>query len=114
MFHVRSKWNYFAATLMGGALFAGTLLAQGKPTTLTGTVTDAMCGAKHTMMKDTPDKKCTLECVKMGSKYGLIVGDKVYDLDGKEGDLEKFAGAKAKVSGTLDGNTVKVKSVTAG
>jgi len=73
-----------------------------------------MCGAKHTMMKGTPDKECAIQCAKMGSKYGLVVGDKVYDLDGKEGDAEKFAGGKVKVTGTVDGNTIHVKSITAG
>ena len=115
---VRSgKWNYFAALLIGATLLAGSGIAQDKANDkskkdiLSGTVTDSMCGAKHTMMKGTSDKDCTIACVKMGSKYGLVVGDKVYELDAKEGDLEKFAGAKAKVTGTVDGTTVHVSAV---
>ena len=87
--------------------------SKGKTETLTGTVSDAMCGAKHTMMKNGTDKDCTLACVKMGSKYALVVGDKVYELDGKESDLQKFAGAKAQVTGTVDGTKMHVSAVAA-
>ena len=106
-------WNYFAALLMGTTLLLGSAMAQGKgkAETLTGTVSDAMCGAKHTMMKNASDKDCTLACVKMGAKYALVVGDKVYELDGKEADLQKLAGAKAKVTGTVDGAKIHVTSV---
>jgi len=96
---------------LAAALLAATGMAQGKSQTLTGSVTDFLCGAKHTMMKNTPDKECTIACVKAGSKYGLVVGDKVYELDGKEADLEKYAGGKAKVTGTVDGMKMHVTAV---
>ena len=98
-----------AAVILFGATW---LMAQAKPTSFEGVITDTMCGAKHTMMKNVSDKECTLACVKMGSAYGLVVGDKVYELDGKAGDLEKFAGAKAKVTGTVDGAKIHVTSVS--
>lgn len=78
--------------------------------TLEGVVGDSMCGVKH-QMGNIPDKDCTTKCVGMGSKYALIVGDTVYELDGKSGDLEKLAGAKAKVTGSVDGKKVKVTAV---
>ena len=111
----KRKWNYLMALLVAATLMAGSGIAQekGKTVTLSGSITDFMCGAKHTMMPGTPDKECTMACVGMGSKYGLVVGDKVYELDGKEADLQKFAGAKAKVSGTLDGTTIHVTAVSA-
>ena len=116
MLKKRWKWSYLAALLMTATLFAGLGMAQGngKKETLTGTVTDFLCGVKHTMMKDTPDKDCTLACVKAGSKYGLVAGDKVYELDGKEDALAKFAGGKAKVTGTVDGTKLHVTAVAAG
>lgn len=83
--------------------------AGGKEGSLTGTVSDAMCGAKH--MGEAA--ACTKGCVKKGSKYALIVGDKVYTLEGGDADLDKLAGQKATVTGTVDGENVKVASVKA-
>jgi len=106
-----SRW--WGAGLLAVLLIAGTAWAQGKgEQTLTGKVTDMMCGAKHNMA--TPgmsEKDCVATCIKMGSKYGLIVGDKVYELDGKENDLAKLAGAKATVKGKVDGEKITVRSV---
>src|SRR5437016_11198307 len=40
--------------------------------TLTGIVSDSMCGAHH-MAKDKSAAECTRECVKGGMKYALVV-----------------------------------------
>ncbi len=98
-----------AFLLLSGLLFAGS-----KPQTFTGTVSDAMCGAKH-MMPGNP-AECTRACIKNGSAYALVVGDKVYTLDAdasQKDALDKLAGESATVSGSLDGNTIKVASVSA-
>ena len=91
-------------------------LAAGKSQTLTGEVSDAMCGAKHQMPGNPAD--CTRACIKHGSKYALVVGDQVYTLETSDnatlGKLNDLAGAKAKVTGEVDGTTVAVKSVAAG
>jgi hypothetical protein len=88
-------------------------LAGGKSQTLTGQVSDAMCGAKHQMPGDAAG--CTRACVKHGSKYALVVGDKVYTLETSDkatlDQLNDFAGASAKVTGDVDGDTIAVKSV---
>ena len=108
--------SYVSVLIMGGILMAGgMLLTQAalahEEVTMEGMVGDAMCGAKHKM----PDAaKCTAGCVGHGSKYALVVGDKVYELDGKTDGLAKLAGAKAKVKGTLEGNKITVQSVQAG
>jgi hypothetical protein len=86
--------------------------AADKPQTLTGVITDDMCGAKHMMQGSAAD--CVRECVKQGSKYALVVGDTVYTLDGGDkAALDKLAGEKAKVTGTVAGKTMKVTSVAA-
>jgi len=81
----------------------------------TGTVSDAMCGAKHAMAGD--DAGCTRACVGKGSKYALVVGDKVYTLEtsdkGALATLDKQAGAKVTVTGTEKDNTITVSSVKA-
>jgi hypothetical protein len=88
---------------LGGMLFAA------KTETLTGTVGDMMCGAKH--MGDDA-KACTLGCVEHGSDYALVVGDKVYRLKGKTEGLKDYAGKEATVTGTVNGDTVEVASVS--
>ena len=82
------------------------------PRTLTGTVSDAMCGAHH-MAKDKTPAECTRTCVKQGTKYALVVGKKVYTLDGHEAELVKLAGERATVKGSVMGEMVMVESVAA-
>ena len=86
-----------------------------KEGTFTGTVSDAMCGAKH-MMEGDP-AACLRACVQKGSKYALVVGDKVYTLDVKDkaslDALDKLADQKATVKGSADGDTIEVSAVRA-
>ena len=91
-------------------LLAGSM-ALAESTTLTGVVTDQMCGVKHMMAGNAA--KCTRACVKEGSPYALAVGEKIYTLKGHEADLDKFAGDKVTVKGTVSGTTVQVSSVAA-
>jgi len=97
--------------LLGAALLPASFAA--KVQTFTGTVSDAMCGAKHMMPGD--DAACLRACVKKGSQYALVVGDKVYTLDTSDkstlDQLDKLAAAKASVKGEADGDTIKVASV---
>jgi len=87
----------------------------GKAQSFTGTVSDAMCGAKH-MMEGDP-AACLRACIQKGSKYALVVGDKVYTLDTQDQNtlatLDKLADKKAMVKGTADGDTITVSSVVA-
>jgi hypothetical protein len=79
--------------------------------TLTGVVSDAMCGKTH-MAKDKTAAECTHMCVQQGQKYALVVGQKVYTLQGHEDDLNKLAGQSVTVKGSVSGDTVTVSSVT--
>ena len=94
----------------------GALPAFAADKTLTGKVSDTMCGAKHAMAGN--DADCTHACVKQGSKYALVVGDKVYTLDTSDkaslDKLDSLAGATAKVTGDIKGDSIAVKSVAAG
>jgi hypothetical protein len=75
-----------------------------------------MCGAKHTEGNLAP-AACVRDCVKKGANYALVVGDKVYTLNTSDkatlDELNKLAWEQAKVTGTADGDTISVKSVTA-
>ncbi len=92
---------FFAATLCLGA-----------DKSFTGVITDEMCGNDHKMMNVSPDSKCVTDCVKAGSKYALLSGAKVYKLSDQTAPA-KFPGQKVKVTGTLTGDTITVKSVEA-
>ena len=95
-------------------LTLGAMAVSAKTTTVTGTVSDAMCGAKHMMAGD--EAGCTRACVQKGSDYALIVKGKVYKLkanDAAKADLDKLAGKTAKVVGDLNGDTIQVSSVQA-
>lgn len=89
------------------------LSAFAGPTTLTGTVTDDMCGAGKHMMPGKPAATCVRECVKSGAKYALAANGKVYILSGKASQLDALAGQKATVTGDINGNTLTVSSIAA-
>ena len=102
-----------AAVALAIATFLPPALAAGKPETLTGEVSDSMCGAKH--MMEGSAAECTRACVRKGSKYALVVGDKLYALESNDktvlDQLDKLAGNQARVTGTVNSDTVAVKSV---
>lgn len=84
--------------------------ASGQQKTLTGIVSDAMCGTTH-MMTDKPAPECLRYCVKQGTKYALVADKKVYTLEGHEAELDKYAAQKVTVKGTLKGETLTVESL---
>ena len=80
--------------------------------TYTGTLGDAMCGAKHVM---DGSANCTQMCVSHGSKYALIAKDKVYTLAVQDKalltQLNDLAGKNVSVKGTAHDNMIDVVSV---
>jgi hypothetical protein len=78
--------------------------------TLTGTVSDAMCGAHHMIQGKTP-AQCTRECVKQGSDFALVSSGKVYTLKGDKTQFDKFAGENVVVKGKISGTTILVDSI---
>jgi len=106
--------SLFVVTLLAMQLFAQsspTKQTAGADKTLTGVISDSMCGAQH-MAKDKSPAECTRMCVKQGQKYALVVGSKVYTLNGHESELDKMAGQRVKLTGQVSGDTVSVSSVT--
>jgi hypothetical protein len=105
-----------AALLGSASLFLfSPAMAAGKQT-LTGEVGDAMCGVKHMEGEGTP-AQCTRTCVSHGSKYALVVGDKIYVLNTSDkaalAVLDQQAGQKATVTGTVDGTNIEVSKAVA-
>ena len=104
-----------ATVLLGATLALSAAFAAAKPQAFTGKVSDAMCGANHMMSGEAAE--CVRACVRKGSKYALVVGDKVYTLDTSNpaalDQLDKLADRQAKVTGQADGDTITVVSVAA-
>src|SRR5216684_3186442 len=105
-----------AALVLGAGLTISSAFAGSKAETSTGQISDSMCGAKHMMPGDAAE--CTRACVGKGSKYALVVGDKVYTLETKNktalDSLNKLAGEQATITGKLNGETIEVSSIASG
>lgn len=99
------------------AVLAASYAFAAKLQTFTGIVGDAVCGAKHTM--DGDEISCLRTCIQRGSKYDLVVGEKIYVLNFKDQSvadaLDKIASqqARAQVKGEESGGTIDVQSVAA-
>ena len=82
--------------------------------TLTGEVGDAMCGRTH--MEGAP-ADCTRTCVSHGSKYALVVGNKIYTLDTTDkavlAVLDQQAGKNATITGSVNGTSIEVSTAVA-
>ena len=116
MSSVWSKSPVLLATLFLGAISCvPAAFAADKPQSFTGHVTDAMCGGNH-IMGGAP-ANCLRTCIRKGSKYALVVGDKVYALDTTDNsaldELDKLADKQAKVTGQANGGIITVVSVAA-
>jgi hypothetical protein len=110
---------YLGGLLICALLAIPTLAGDKKDSgkqTLTGIVSDSMCGAKHMMPGDPVE--CAHGCLKQGSKYALVVGEKVYTLETGDksaaDELDSLIGKKAKVTGAVSGETIQVSSVSGG
>ena len=111
------KWIGCAGGIVLAAVLVVSSAFAAKLQTYTGIVGDAVCGVKHTM--DGDDISCLRTCIQRGSKYDLVVGDKVYVLNFKDQSvadtLDKLASqqARAQVKGEENGGAIEVQSVAA-
>ena len=106
-----------AGIILFTSAFAASYAFAAKLQTFTGIVGDAVCGAKHTM--DGDEISCLRTCIQRGSKYDLVVGEKVYVLNFKDQSvadaLDKLASqqARAQVKGEESEGVIDVQSVAA-
>ncbi len=111
-----SRWfTVLATVIFSTTAFLNLYARAGGKHTFTGEVGDAMCGRKH--MEGQSAAECTRACVAHGSKFALVVDDKIYTLETTDraalATLDKQAGKTASVTGTLDGDTITVSTVVA-
>ena len=95
---------------------------SGTTNTFRGEVTDTFCaqsGSHNAMMAKMAslgrDKQtCAKECAKIGAKYVLYddAKKKVYKLD-DQAKAEALVGKRVRVSGTLEGDAIRVASLEA-
>jgi len=75
-----------------------------------GMVTDSRCGARHSKNSRLGSAECARQCVRQGSTYVLVDGNRRYKLVGNEETLAKFAGQRIRISGARQGETIQVSS----
>jgi hypothetical protein len=87
--------------------------------TLTGIISDRLCGASHQAMVaqhggKMTDADCTAACVKSGGKYVFVSGGKVYTIANQhEKHLAASAGKTVQLTGDLQGTTLTVSKLAA-
>ena len=80
--------------------------------TFTGLVTCAHCVGYQTVHKGYTPWTWALESVKhRGDDIILVVGDKIYKLQGNQDEILKYIADKATVTGRLDGNILSVETI---
>jgi len=100
-------------TLVGALLVANAAAAD---QTWVGRISDSMCGAKHEEAAEgqgkRPDGECTNACVKGGSKYVLVSGEKRYKIANQNmPDLATYAGENVKVIGEMTGDAITISQI---
>lgn len=97
------------------ALLAGQTKSKSVVRTITGIITDSMCGTgdhSHMRMGEN-DRDCAIACVHShGSDYVLSDGRMVWVL-AKQEQGEQFAGQKVTVVGKVTGEMIEVESIIA-
>jgi hypothetical protein len=117
---IRKTFIAAIVMLIAGVAFAG---IEGKDLTLTGYIVDNVCARKYAVSVELLKEHtvaCALArpCVKSG--YAFYSDGKLYKLD-KDGNTKAEAllrntssrtGPQVKIEGSLDGDTLKVKSIS--
>ena len=101
-----------------GLLVGFASLASAATMTMTGMISDSMCGASHAKMmamhKDAKmtDRDCTLTCVKGGGKYVFVSDGKVYQIANQDlAALQKDAGESVRLTGDVTADTIEVSKM---
>lgn len=108
--------TFLLMSIAAVALFASPLVAADQ--TWNGWIGDSACGVKHDseMIGEgnakITDRECTEACVRGGSMYILVVGDKAYKIaNQKDPGLATHAGHTVNVTGELKGDTITVSKI---
>ena len=100
---------------IGVALLSSWALAADQ--TLTGTISDSMCGRSHKAATEhgtskMTDADCVKACVAKGAKYVFVSGSKIYEIDNQDfAGLTEHAGHTVKLTGSVSGDKVHVSAI---
>lgn len=90
------------------SLFAFSAMAA----SMNGYISDSMCGAKHATDMN---GDCVKGCVKKGAEPVFVSEGKVYKIAAaSQSKVTSHLGEKVKVNGKVSGDTITIKSVSAG
>jgi hypothetical protein len=81
-----------------------------------GEISDSACAMKHESGTENvpapPAKECVANCVRGGSKYVIVVGDKILEIANQNAaGLADLAGSKVKITGEAKGDVVTVSKI---
>ena len=98
------------ATVLG--ILFGIALGAAEPQTVTGIITDTMCGAKHGMVKGQPDDECVRHCVQGSREYALYDGAHLWKLSDQKKPAQ-FVAKRVRVTGAVNekAQTIKVATI---
>jgi hypothetical protein len=99
-------------------VFAVVPVAAQNEQTWKGTISDSNCNEKHPSGehagKKMTDADCTAVCVKKGAKYVFVSDGKVYKIANQNSKtIARHAGQQVELTGTMAGDTITVKTMTA-
>ncbi|MDD5543740.1 MAG: DUF5818 domain-containing protein [Acidobacteriia bacterium] len=94
------------------ALVLSSTLVFAADSSWSGVISDSHCGAMHNKASQKASD-CVEKCVKGGNQYVLVNSQdgKVYKLDPQD-QAKGHGGHEVTVSGSLDGDTIHVTSIT--
>lgn len=75
----------------------------------TGYISDSKCGAGGAKEGHV---ECATKCIKEGAAPVLVVGKKVFKISDPKKVTEDFYGKKVTITGTLNGDTLEIESIT--
>ena len=98
---------------------AAAIVAVGSPAaaeTWRGTITDSMCGLKHSADKHGDKagdhRQCVEKCIKNGGEYVLVSEGKVYKIANQDfADLKVHAAHEVLLTGDMKGDTITVTKI---
>jgi hypothetical protein len=81
-----------------------------------GTISDSMCGVKHSADKHggkaADHRACVEKCIKGGADYVLLAPDKTYKISNQAfADLKSHAGHEVLVTGVMKDDAITVSKI---
>jgi hypothetical protein len=88
----------------------------GAAETWKGTISDAMCAAKHSADKHgdraTSHRDCVEKCINGGGQYVFVSGDKVFKVANQDfAGLKAHAAHEVMLTGEMKGDTITVSKI---